>query len=80
MPPFLKQKHLRLDPDPYRELHRQVLERDQWHCQYCGSMAQLEVHHLTSRSRMGDDADENLITLCRPCHRNAHQRGRCGMN
>jgi hypothetical protein len=32
------------------------------------------VHHIRSRSALGDDTDENLITLCADCHRQFHLR------
>jgi 5-methylcytosine-specific restriction endonuclease McrA len=67
-----KRPRLRLDPVAYRELRQQVLERDGWRCQFCGSVAALEVHHLQPRSHLGDDAQENLIALCAGCHRSAH--------
>jgi len=44
----LKSPRLRLDTNRYRELHRQVLERDGWRCQVCGSMQHLQVHHLAA--------------------------------
>lgn len=47
----------------------EVLERDGWRCQACGSMQKLEVHHLQFRSRLGADDEMNLITLCGDCHR-----------
>jgi 5-methylcytosine-specific restriction endonuclease McrA len=62
----------KLDPAEYRKLHRQVLERDVWRCQNCGSMRGLQVHHLKFRSHVGDDAEPNLITLCQDCHRGVH--------
>ena len=34
----------------------------------------LQVHHLQSRGSLGDDAEENLITLCEVCHRRTHFR------
>jgi len=68
-----KRARLRLSPDAYQQLHRQVLERDGWRCQVCGSMERLEVHHLKFRSRSGDDDETNLITLCSDCHRQAHR-------
>ncbi|MHB8541717.1 MAG: HNH endonuclease [Candidatus Acidiferrales bacterium] len=36
------------------------------------SSADLHVHHIDPRSRLGDDALENLITLCACCHRDVH--------
>ena len=67
-----KQPRLRLDPDAYQQLCRQVLERDGWRCQRCGAMSNLEVHHQEFRSHSGDDSEHNLITLCDPCHKRSH--------
>ena len=67
-----KRPRLRLDPEAYRLLHRAVLERDRWRCQVCGSTAGLEVHHTTHRGRLGDDSEQNLITLCQTCHCKVH--------
>jgi 5-methylcytosine-specific restriction endonuclease McrA len=71
-----KRPRLRLDPDSYRRLRQSVLERDRWRCQSCGSMVGLDVHHMTSRGRLGSDLEENLITLCRRCHHKIHWRQR----
>ena len=65
-------QRLRLEPDAYRRLAREVLARDGWRCQDCGVAHDLQVHHLRSRSRLGDDAEQNLITLCAGCHRARH--------
>jgi HNH endonuclease len=62
----------RLDPVSYEKLLRQVLRRDGWRCQSCGAMANLEVHHKEFRSHAGQDAEENLITLCATCHASVH--------
>ncbi|MFI5096517.1 MAG: HNH endonuclease [Candidatus Acidiferrales bacterium] len=62
----------RLDPERYRDLREQVLERDGWRCQSCGALRNLQVHHLQSRSRLGADRLRNLITLCVRCHRLEH--------
>jgi 5-methylcytosine-specific restriction endonuclease McrA len=68
-----KQPRLRLDPQSYDRLHGQVLRRDGWRCQNCGSMVNLEVHHQEFRSQAGDDSEENLITLCAACHSLLHR-------
>jgi 5-methylcytosine-specific restriction endonuclease McrA len=39
-----------------------------------GSLRDLQVHHMQSRSLLGDDTEENLITLCAPCHTQIHLR------
>jgi 5-methylcytosine-specific restriction endonuclease McrA len=63
---------LRLDPVSYEKLRQQILGRDGWRCQSCGTMSNLEVHHKEFRSHSGGDSDGNLITLCVGCHRRMH--------
>jgi ATP-dependent DNA helicase RecQ len=67
-----KTPRLALDPENYRQLHCQILERDGWRCQSCGAMSNLEVHHREFRSHSGADSEENLITLCTACHSAVH--------
>jgi 5-methylcytosine-specific restriction endonuclease McrA len=68
-----KQPPLRLAPELYRQLCRQVMERDSWRCQSCGSKQNLQVHHKRLRSQQGPDTDLNLITLCATCHERLHR-------
>jgi 5-methylcytosine-specific restriction endonuclease McrA len=67
-----KRPRLMLSVEEYKSLRHRVLERDQWHCQDCGSSKDLQVHHLRKRSKLGDDSLDNLITLCVSCHRQRH--------
>jgi len=69
-----KSRRLRLDPVSYKSLRQQVLRRDGWRCQACGTMSNLEVHHKQFRSHSGEDSEENLITLCAACHTGVHRR------
>jgi 5-methylcytosine-specific restriction endonuclease McrA len=68
-----KMPRLRLDPESYEILRQQILRRDSWRCQSCGTMSNLEVHHKEFRSHSGDDSEENLITICAACHAIAHR-------
>ena len=68
-----KRAPLRLEPDVYEQLRNQILGRDGWRCQSCGSMSNLEVHHKDFRSHSGEDSEENLITLCNACHAAVHR-------
>ncbi|PYV52712.1 MAG: hypothetical protein DMG98_23460 [Acidobacteria bacterium] len=68
-----KQAPIRLDQD-YQELREQVLRRDGWRCQLCGSKSNLEVHHKEFRSHSGIDHESNLITVCFGCHGAIHRR------
>ena len=58
-----KRPRLRLDPELYEQLRKQVLRRDGWQCQVCGSRQNLQVHHKQLRSQQGSDDDLNLITF-----------------
>jgi len=64
---------LRLDATSYGILRQQVLRRDGWRCQSCGTMSNLEVHHQEFRGHSGDDSEENLISLCASCHAGLHR-------
>jgi 5-methylcytosine-specific restriction endonuclease McrA len=68
-----RQPRVKLNPERYRKLHRQVLDRDGWRCQACGDMRHLQLHHQQFRSRSGHDAEENLVTLCAECHAKLHR-------
>jgi 5-methylcytosine-specific restriction endonuclease McrA len=68
-----KRTLLRLDSELYEQLRNQVLRRDGWRCQACGTMSNLEVHHNEFRSQSGHDSEQNLITLCAKCHAELHR-------
>jgi 5-methylcytosine-specific restriction endonuclease McrA len=70
--PTHRRPRLRLDAASYKTLCQIVLKRDGWRCQNCGNPADLQVHHICSRSSLGSDVEENLITLCATCHRQIH--------
>lgn len=59
----------------WQSIRRAVLKRDNHQCQECGSSDSLHIHHKVP-FRMFNDSDaanheDNLITLCAPCHRMA---------
>jgi 5-methylcytosine-specific restriction endonuclease McrA len=58
----------------YLLLENQVLERDGWQCQDCGSFEIFKFTILKFRSHLGGDEMPNLITLCAPCHGRRHGR------
>jgi len=62
-----------LDSISYDNLRQQVLRRDGWRCQSCGTISNLEVHHKQFRSHSGDDSGENLSTVCTACHSALHR-------
>jgi 5-methylcytosine-specific restriction endonuclease McrA len=69
---YPKAARLRLDARFYESLRQDILRRDGWRCQSCGTMSNLEIHHQEFRSHSGDDSEDNLITLCTACHDEIH--------
>jgi hypothetical protein len=69
---FAKQPPISLEGQEYGKLCEGVLRCDNWRCQFCGSINNLEIHHQQFRSHSGEDTEDNLITLCHSCHSSAH--------
>ncbi len=49
-------------------LRRVVLDRDEHRCVSCGSADDLTLDHIRPWSLGGEDTEDNLRTLCRPCN------------
>ena len=67
-----------------------ILRRDKYTCQICGEFhgcfspygvplpttdGQLDVHHVIRVCDGGDDSPDNLMTVCRKCHKKIHHKG-----
>ena len=63
--PFKKKRHKKTKA--FKEIKKEIFKRDGWKCTICGSTDDLTVHHLKG----GDDLD-NLICVCRQCHKKLH--------
>lgn len=59
--------------DHWKELRKVILNRDDNKCQLCSSKERLEVHHNTYEN-VGNEKLTDLITLCRYCHSNFHDK------
>ena len=67
----------------YTEFTRKVLKRDNYTCQCCGVInGKLEVHHLNGYNWDKDNRFDysNVITLCKKCHSNFHDKYGKGNN
>ena len=56
---------------PYKRImisRKNILRRDRFRCQYCGSRDRLTVDHVLPKSRGGRDSWENLVAACTPCN------------
>ncbi len=51
-----------------KEVKRRVYERDEGLCIICGCVGFPDAH-VVSRAHLGLGVEENIVTLCRPCHR-----------
>lgn len=55
----------------WQAIRADVLQRAGYRCKQCGSPYGLQVHHRTYE-RLGREQPDDLICLCRDCHRRAH--------
>jgi len=51
-----------------------TLMRDGYQCTQCGKKnTNLDAHHIIWKENLGKDTIQNLITLCKVCHRKVHK-------
>lgn len=60
-----------LSSPEWRVLRRQVLDRADGRCEYCGQASATQVHHRTYQ-RVGAEELGDLAAICVPCHENHH--------
>lgn len=59
----------------FRENKPLVLARDDFTCQQCGEKTDLlDIHHIIPLKRSGTNSVNNLIALCRSCHKKIEPR------
>lgn len=69
------QKHLK--SDYFKAVKEKCLERDKYHCMFCGRTKEegaiLNVHH-NNYGYLGSELEhmDCVITLCQSCHRHGH--------
>lgn len=67
-----------LNSPQWNEKRNKRLQIDGCKCAICGNAGQhLNVHHITYRNIMHEDVENDLITLCRPCHAMLHRIREC---
>jgi 5-methylcytosine-specific restriction endonuclease McrA len=57
----------------YPERRQQVWERGNGMCEHCHMEAMGSVHHIGGRGGSDPHRLSNLVGLCEPCHRAAHE-------
>lgn len=61
-----------LESKEWWDRRKLVLQRAGYRCEHCGSAGPLEIHHVRY-DNLGDEGIDDLIALCRPCHRRAEE-------
>ena len=61
-----------MKPKPSRRRYGHLVKNG-W-CAVCGKAGATEWHHIIFRSHGGDEADENMLEVCRECHEKIHAR------
>jgi len=56
-----------------------TLMRDDYQCTQCNKKSNLDAHHIIWKEHGGKDTIENLITLCKQCHKKVH-KGKLKLN
>ena len=55
------------------KIQKQGKARDYYVCQICGSKDHVEGHHIIDYQYGGAANTENIIALCRDCHKKTHR-------
>jgi hypothetical protein len=64
--------HAYLATPEWKRTRARALTRAAYRCQLCGNSDRLEVHH-NHYGNLGNEADNDLIVLCRDCHGVFHE-------
>lgn len=69
-----KDRIYKRDYPEYKKFVQIVLARDNYTCQFCNKIKDVEVHHLNGYNWFveGRTNERNGITLCKNCHSNFH--------
>lgn len=59
-------------PKNKRIVDKKLLKDKKGKCEICGKAGQTEKHHIKTKGSGGDDLPQNLIEVCRKCHRLIH--------
>ena len=57
----------------WQNVRRKRLSLDGYKCVICGGGENLNVHHLTYERRGNENIEEDVVTLCHPCHAMLHR-------
>jgi hypothetical protein len=72
--PWQKAHQKYLQTEHWKNLRESAIKRDGGKCIECGDTTTLNVHHKVYRKRFEDGVLEDVVTLCKMCHRIEHGR------
>jgi hypothetical protein len=58
-----------IEHSEWKKLAQEIRKRDNFTCQFCGKKGATEVHHIIPKRIKINNSPDNLITLCKSCHR-----------
>ena len=61
-----------LDSSDWKQRRARILKRDKYQCSMCGTGMNLRVHHVRYPDVLGEESDDDLITVCDSCHEKIH--------
>lgn len=66
--------HEYINSQKWKNKAKKIRKRDDYTCRLCNAKdVELHVHHSTYE-RLGCETDNDLITLCAPCHKKFHNK------
>jgi len=67
-----------LETDHWQQKRQEALKAEEYKCHLCqGNNRELHVHHLTY-IRLGCELPEDLMVLCKKCHKEVHEEMNSG--
>ena len=59
----------------WNKIRLKIGTEDNWLCHKCkNNDIEMHIHHIIHRSKFGTSNKKNLITVCKKCHEDIHQR------
>lgn len=59
-----------IDSELWQKIRQRVLNRDHWHCRFCGRGGSAVVHHIQyTKSNLSGRSLKHMVTVCPECHR-----------
>ena len=61
-----------INSEEWQDIRQAKLEASGWECERCGWQEDLQVHHRHYNMEFGRERNEDLMVLCKDCHKLMH--------